>query len=1136
MDVMDIELTAQQQNAVDDDSALVLILGGPGTGRTTLCLHKAVSFVEAGHRLDEVLILARSRATAQALRTRLLLQLDGAHLRPQVMTVHGFARSLVMPNAMMPQARESSEGDSAAAHLLTAPEQESLLREVIDAADRSEWPAQFQAACHDTKFISDVRFMAATISQAGVRGAELAAQGRRLQRDDWRVTGEILCEYERRLAESGDFDYTGLIHRAIDVLGSPTRRAEVREWIKLVICDDVTEVDHCQTVLLGQLSGAGIPLFLTADPDQTIGTFRGAQSGRIDGLLDEFTGHGRQPAIHHLTTDMRCCGDVHELVERVRSQLPVQPTVDLRQMPSERWSGGSGTCEYLEESSKARLARSIARRLRRAHLYEGIAWEQMAVLARNGSDVDVLATLLAAEDVPAYRSSQDVVLSEVPAVRELIVGLQAAIDLAEGCDDDHQRRMVDRLLDSPLSATTHEQVHRFRAWLAVHGGSVNWAELTSLLRSKKAADVDVPGAPGNLPKAPHEPQRVDDDSDTIASGEDASTSQTSDTTDSRDSEVPVLPAELRRELSGVSALIRRIDMAAVNLRKNGPVDVSLWRVWGGESAPNSTLQTWPDVLKQRALDADATANRELDGLCALFDMAGRHGEHIGTHGARQFIAEALSEQTPADRSRETDRDRNGVCIMTAHRAKETQFDLVALYGLEEQSWPAMNLTGSMTGADVWSPEEPLPPRDWSETLQSERRLFLTACSRARHVVVLTAVRNDEEGVIPSRFLTSVRDLCHEEDSCEQSRISAVPRHENLADLIADLRRSAVDEQLPVTLRRHAARQLAWLAAQKKGDRPLAAHADPDTWWGPGIDPVRQNGESTGKPDVYLSPSHVGELLDCPRRWFLSHRLGASGTMSAKAQAGSLVHRIAEENAEHWSLDRAMDQLDAEWATISFDYEWESRAVLENCREGLRRLDGWLMQSSHRELVGTEVPVTHVFDLPSAVVHISGSIDRLERDNAGNHIVIDYKTGTKLPGKMNPHVIQVAIYQAALAEGDENRRPVDVGPAELVYLMDEPHKRGKGATVKPVSPVEADPWPSGGDFTAVAGFHDWIRHDLDRAARVVLGAQRVAVENQGCRFCPVRSGCPALVPPDPAVDVPRKSVSPAKSGSQERKSR
>ena len=39
MDVMDIELTAQQQNAVDDDSALVLILGGPGTGRTTCLLY-----------------------------------------------------------------------------------------------------------------------------------------------------------------------------------------------------------------------------------------------------------------------------------------------------------------------------------------------------------------------------------------------------------------------------------------------------------------------------------------------------------------------------------------------------------------------------------------------------------------------------------------------------------------------------------------------------------------------------------------------------------------------------------------------------------------------------------------------------------------------------------------------------------------------------------------------------------------------------------------------------------------------------------------------------------------------------------------------------------------------------------------
>ena len=89
-----------QTRVLADDAGTVLVMGGPGTGRTSVCLEIAARHVAFGGRLSEVLVLAQTRPSAQALRTALVRRLGGAHLDPQVMTVHALARRIVASPSM----------------------------------------------------------------------------------------------------------------------------------------------------------------------------------------------------------------------------------------------------------------------------------------------------------------------------------------------------------------------------------------------------------------------------------------------------------------------------------------------------------------------------------------------------------------------------------------------------------------------------------------------------------------------------------------------------------------------------------------------------------------------------------------------------------------------------------------------------------------------------------------------------------------------------------------------------------------------------------------------------------------------------------------------------------------------------
>ena len=144
--------------------------------------------------------------------------------------------------------------------------------------------------------------------------------------------------------------------------------------------------------------------------------------------------------------------------------------------------------------------------------------------------------------------------------------------------------------------------------------------------------------------------------------------------------------------------------------------------------------------------------------------------------------------------RESDLRGSSVRLLTAHRAKGLEWDLVVVAGVQEGAWPDVRRRGSLLEPDRLSPAglSELPPT--ATRIAEERRLFYVACTRARRRLVVTAVAGTEgEGDQPSRFLTEL--------GVPVRSVPGRPRRPlTFPALVAELRRTATDPETPPALR------------------------------------------------------------------------------------------------------------------------------------------------------------------------------------------------------------------------------------------------------------------------------------------------------------------------------------------------
>jgi RecB family exonuclease len=476
----------------------------------------------------------------------------------------------------------------------------------------------------------------------------------------------------------------------------------------------------------------------------------------------------------------------------------------------------------------------------------------------------------------------------------------------------------------------------------------------------------------------------------------------------------------------------------------------------------------------------------------LFDAAARHADRLPGSGVGGFAEYLVAQRIIGDSLAPSAPVGEAVNVLTAHAASGREWTVVAVPGVQEGSWPDLRPRGSLLGVeklvDLLSGVTAGEVSATAPLLAEERRLLRLAVSRARRVLLVSAVRGEDEQ--PSRFLDELAEL----DAAEQA--GAMParsaeRALSVADLVGELRRVTCDPDVGAPRRERAAGQLARLAAAG------VPGAHPKHWYG--LSEVSTDGPLwTEEDEVPISPSTVETLTTCPLRW-LVERHGGTDPSTLPAITGSLVHDLAQAVAEGADTEALREALDKAWAEVDAGAPWFSRRERARVERMVAAFRSWLA-ASRTEL--TQVAVEHPLDIKperrpgGPWLRVRGRVDRLEVDAKGRPVVVDIKTGkANLPSeeKAEAHP-QLAIYQlaAALDAFGELGVAAEPGGARLLYVAKqnqggEPAERGQS----PLSKEAVDEWL------------DVVRD----AAQACVGPAYRATENADCSRCPARTSCP-----------------------------
>ncbi|MCX6396495.1 MAG: ATP-dependent DNA helicase [Propionibacteriales bacterium] len=1055
-------LDADQQRVVDHPGGPLLVLAGPGSGKTTTLVEAILDRVERrGAAPAEVLALTFSRKAAEQVRDRVTARLGRTTSLATSATFHSFAYGLV---------REfDTDLYDGPLRLLSAPEADVIIAELLqDSPESVRWPESLRVAAGTRGFAREVGAVLSRAREKGLDEFALTRLGEKHAIDEFVAAGWFLEQYLANLDQQATTDYADLIRRAVIV--AEEHRDVLRARYRHVFVDEYQDTDPGQVALLQAIAGDGGDLVVVGDPYQSIYGFRGAD---VRGILEfpaSFPQVGGAPAeVAVLGTTRRFGVRVLTAVQRVAGRIPLTGSIgeETRERflaPSVHPGTPDGRVEVFTFDTERAEVERIADLLRRAHLEDGVGWSEMAVLVRSGkASIPGLRRALTAAGVPVEVAADETPLGREPAVRPLLEALRAAINLdnEDAEDPDYFDTIrAEGLLTSPLAGLDATDVRALaRALRAVEKGAA------------EAEGRPVRSSPALIRAAMVSPELLEG------------------------AEVPGPGSAAGRALR----LARLLHQARGLVEAGASVEEVLWTVWQGTG--------WPEHVRRSSERVGASgrlAHRDLDAICALFESAGRAEEQKGHASVRAFLDTVDGQEIPADNLADKGIRGETVRLMTAHRSKGLEWRLVVVAGVQEGGWPDLRrratlLQAGRIGAEKYGVPVLQPDTTPRELLAEERRLFYVACTRARERLVVTAVASsDDDGAQASRFLAELGvEVRH--------RSGRPPRPLSLDGIISELRRTAADPDSSPALRDAAVRRLAVLAQQRQGDRSLAPAADPATWWGTrersfSAQPVRP----ADRP-VVLSASALAGLIECPAKWFLEREAGGSSASSQSQGFGNVVHAIADRiargdlSATPETVSDLMVHVDQIWDRLAFRTPWSRVRERAEIEAALTRFVRWHQRPEARTVLATEAELRAEVTLPDGQqVTLHGFADRLEIDDAGRVIVVDLKTGKYPPSdKELPENPQLGLYQQAIAAGavdDLVGHPVEPGGAELWHLR----KEVRGA-LKVQEQVPQEPGPDGA--TAV-------QRQLGEAVSLIRAERFEARPGKPCERCDFTALCPA----------------------------
>jgi len=1118
--------TPEQRAVVEAGLEPLLVVAGAGSGKTETMAARVVQLVVSGQVLpDRVLGLTFTRKAAGELAERVRVRLrglraalaargDGAGLvlpegEPVVATYHSYAAGVLAEHGLRvgvePGARVLGEaaawqlasevverwtGDLPGVDSAVSTVVQGVLALAAESAEHLVEPDELDAA------LGEVLARVGSLPKDDAGGAPArptpsspvgkAVSALRARR----ALVPLLHAYAARKAAAEALDFGDQVRLAARAASrAPAVGAVERGRYDVVLLDEYQDTSHAQLELLRSLFGGGHPVTAVGDPHQSIYGFRGASAGTLERFPAQFPRADGAPApVLHLSTSWR--NDEAVLVAANAVSAPLRGPVP-EPVPDPGVPGAAGRApapSRLTAPARGAGAPPLVPPLA-ARPDAGAGEVRAAWSATAAGEADALAEAVAsAWGAPGERPTAAVLCrrrAQIPAVEQAlrarglpveVVGMGGLLERPEVLDvlavlrvlsDPGRGDALARLLTGPRWHLGPRDLRALGRWARrLADDPVGAAAPPGTVDPATGADGSVEAAAGWPGGAVGEPRDRRDQRDRPEPSEaaglvEALAALAGDRPDHRPQRG--LSAEghgrlvrLARELAGLrSRSGQPLPDLVADVVRTTHLDVELAAVPG--ASPSSARAQLDALTEVAASFADSARGASLGGFLAWVDAA----------AARERGLEQAEEDDPVGEPDEVEPSRTAVQVLTVHAAKGLEWDVVAVPGLAEGTFPSRAGGGRAGAADTASgwlvgldalpydlrgDAASLPSWAWgsarsleeltaltaafradcgAHAVDEERRLAYVALTRARRLLLLSGASwtpGRTTPVRPSRFLLEVAAALG-------------------PDVLAELERAAAEtgEGAPPP----AAATAPWpdpagppeplrAAAQAVRDaaRPAASGAPPATEWSREVDLLLAERADSRRPvrDVelpgHLSASRVVAMARDPQALALAVRRPLPAPPARAARRGTAFHAWLE---QRWGAAALVDLDDLPGAQ---DEGAADDAALPALRAAFEASE-W----AARVPVAVEVPV----ETPVDGTVLRGRVDAVFRTPSGGYEVVDWKTG-RPPGPQDERAaaVQLAVYR--LAWSRLAGAPLEDVSAAFFYAA-------TGRTVRPVEGLD-----------------------------------------------------------------------------------
>ncbi len=395
----EVTLDPEQEACVSSREGALLVVGGPGTGKTTTIATRVLSLLGDNVRPSSLLVLAATKIAAERLHAALAEKDARVAGEAWVSTFEDLAFEIV---ARWPEKVGSAESIK----LIDRVAQRALLDRAVGGAQSVASEAKALLRCFDAARLETSH----PVDRLRCEVPKTAA-------------GRSVETYRAALAAEEVVDANGLVPLAIEILRlSYGVRRSLRIRFKHLLVDDIQDAPVAGVSLLREIFPPGeillgtVHVFATGDPLQSIEAFRGRTPAAIGEFARVFGADQRR-----LTRNHRSVEQIAAVVSALGDDVA----------PCGRGAARSraGRCvtfdTALDAVAEAEVVATRIVELRR----EGVAFADQAVLAWSHPTLKGVANALRRMDVPLNYLGD---LKTRDEVRDVIAFLRFAVDLDAG--------------------------------------------------------------------------------------------------------------------------------------------------------------------------------------------------------------------------------------------------------------------------------------------------------------------------------------------------------------------------------------------------------------------------------------------------------------------------------------------------------------------------------------------------------------------------------------------------------------------------------------------------------------------------------------------------------------------------------